>query len=327
MTPKIEKIDKLLNERKTIDSLIDQLPYKGYPEIKEISGKKYLYIRRKILGRKKSEYIGPYDDSIYDSLVENYKSFKVLSRKKRRIEFELAALGFSIGELSPEVLFNTNFAIANIKNIIYGQAVLEGIATTFPQTEQIINNEPVSNMVPSDIQKILNLKYAWEFILDKDVIVYPSDLSVLKTINKIVEERLIAGNGMIRTMFPVKITGTSYIPPIPTEEVVVETIKSILDSKKTIEEKAVDLCLAVMKGQYFQDGNKRTALIFANHFLISKGKGLLAIPYEKVDLFRRVLVKYYEDEKDIKARKFLLNECIMTMHQLNIPSQEDDREM
>ena len=64
---------------------------------------------------------------------------------------------------------NLDFARANMKSNIYDQAILEGVATSFPQTEDIIDNGIVSGMTATDVQKILNLKHAWEFILDRDV--------------------------------------------------------------------------------------------------------------------------------------------------------------
>ena len=64
-----------------------------------------------------------------------------------------------------------------------------------------------------------------------------------------------------------------------------------------------------MKRQIFIDGNKRTAIIFINHYLISMGKGIIVIPAEQTEEFKGMLVKYYEgvDEKEIKA--FILNKC------------------
>lgn len=38
---------------------------------------------------------------------------------------------------------------------------------------------------------------------------------------------------------------------------------------------AINLCLYYMKTQIYGDGNKRAAVLFANHFLIGKGEGLL----------------------------------------------------
>ena len=47
-----------------------------------------------------------------------------------------------------------------------------------------------------------------------------------------------------------------------------------------------------MKSQIFNDGNKRAAVIFANHYLISQGAGMLIIPEKEVPEFKRLLVAY-----------------------------------
>ena len=75
-------------------------------------------------------------------------------------------------------------------------------------------------------------------------------------------------------------------------------------------DKAIELCLYVMKTQIYNDGNKRTAIIYANHYLISKGQGLLVIDYSNVDNFKKHLVNYYED-KDLTSIKSFLKECWM----------------
>lgn len=306
-------IEQLLLKRKEINEQINKLSYDGYPEIRESEGTKYIYLRRRILGREEIKCASIYDKDLFESLIQKHKQYQELLKARRKIEVSLASLGFPIGELTPKVALNVDFALSNIKNIIYDQAILEGISTTFQQTEQIINNEKVSNMYPSDIQKIINLKHAWEFILSSDIILYPTDLNILCSINKIVEEGLIFQNGVIRSNLAVRISGTSYVPPLPTKEGIKEEINKILSSKETIEEKAVNLCLKTMKGQYFQDGNKRAAVIFANHFLISKGKGFMAVPSDKVPFFREVLIKYYENESDSSAKEFLLKECFQPL--------------
>lgn len=71
-----------------------------------------------------------------------------------------------------------------MKANIYDQAVLEGVATSFPQTEAIIDNGTVNGMTANDIQKILNLKHAWEFILDNDVIQAKSDYYLIISYSK-----------------------------------------------------------------------------------------------------------------------------------------------
>lgn len=43
-------------------------------------------------------------------------------------------------------------------------------------------------MTATDVQKILNLKHAWEFILDRDVIASRSDYYMLSHIARVVNE-------------------------------------------------------------------------------------------------------------------------------------------
>ena len=69
-------------------------------------------------------------------------------------------------------------------------------------------------------------------------------------------------------------------------------------------------CLYCMKAQIFNDGNKRAAVIFANHFLISQGAGMLIIPEKEVPEFKRLLVAYYEDKDEGGIMEFMKSKCI-----------------
>lgn len=80
-----------------------------------------------------------------------------------------------------------------MKMNIYNQAVLEGVATSFPQKEDIIENGKVNGVSATDVQKILNLKHAWDFIIDKDVIQSETNYYMLCYIAKVVNgKRLIS---------------------------------------------------------------------------------------------------------------------------------------
>ena len=87
-------------------------------------------------------------------------SWKDLNKTIRKINKDLAALGYEDKELSTRVLQNLDFARANMKANIYDQAVLEGVATSFPQTEDIIENGQVNGVSAIDVQKILNVSSA-----------------------------------------------------------------------------------------------------------------------------------------------------------------------
>lgn len=305
------QIQELLHQKADFQARLKLLPYDGNPEIKERDGKKYLYIRKRVGSRLSSTYVDVYSDELYQLLLRNARDARELRKNIRRLDKELAALGYSNAEISPRVQLNLDFARANMKSNIYDQAILEGVATSFPQTEDIIENGTVNGMTATDVQKILNLKHAWEFILDTDVISYPSDYSILCHIAKLVNEGFFQDGGRIRGV-PVTIGGTSYVPPMPIESVVKENIEAILKTDMPSDEKAIRLCLYCMKTQIFNDGNKRASVIFANHYLISQGGGMIIIPEKCVSEFKRLLVTYYEDKDNGEILNFMKKKCIKT---------------
>ena len=223
------QIQELLHQKADCQTRLNLLPYDGTPEIKEQHGQKYLYVRRRIGSRLTSTYVDVYSDELYQLLLRCARDAKELRRSFRRLDKELALLGYSNAEISPRVQLNLDFARINMKSNIYDQAVLEGVATSFPQTEDIIENGTVNGVRASDVQKILNLRHAWEFILDPDVIAYPSDYSILCHIARLVNEGFFQDGGRIRGV-PVTIGGTSYVPPMPIESVIKENIDEIMNA-------------------------------------------------------------------------------------------------
>ena len=312
MENSFSQIQELLQQKADYQARLNLIPYDGSPEIKERGGKKYLYIRKRIAIRLTSTYVDVYSDELYQLLLRNARDARELKKQIRHIDKELAALGYTETELPAKVILNLDFARANMKANIYDQAVLEGVATTFPQTEDIIDNGKVTGMTATDVQKILNLKHAWEFILHKDIISYRSDYYILCHIAKLVNEGFYSDGGRIRGV-PVTIGGTSYIPPLPIEMDVKEHIQNITDRPIDTIDIAIELCLYCMKTQVFNDGNKRAAVIFANHYLISKGKGLLVIPESAVPEFKCLLVAYYEGRDNGEIYEFMKSKCWRTL--------------
>lgn len=302
------KIQNLLQEKADYQARINLIPYDGSPEIKENSSGKYIYIRKRVGSRLTSTYVDIYSDDLYQLLLRNSKELRELRKQVRKIGKRLADLGYEANDLDVRVIQNLDFARANMKSNIYDQAVLEGVATSFPQTEDIIDNGTVSGMTANDIQKILNLKHAWEFILDTDVLQAKTDYYLLCHIAKLVNEGFFADGGRIRAV-PVFIGGSSYKPPIPVETIVRGRIQEIIISKKEKIDIAIELCMYSMKTQVFIDGNKRASIIFANHYLIAHGQGLLVIPEEHVPEFKKKLVEYYEGEDIRDISTFLKDKC------------------
>ena len=303
---------QLLQERADYQARLNLIPYDGSPEVKENSSGKYLYIRKRVNGRLTSTYVDVYSDDLYQLLLRNTKEARELKKQIRRVDKELAANGYTQNELSPEVVSNLDFARVNMKSNIYDQAVLEGVATTFPQTEEIIENGTVNGMTADDVQKILNLKHAWEFILDNDVIQADSNYYLLCHIAKLVNEGFFYDGGRIRGV-PVSIGGTKYVPPLPIESQVIERINEILKSDKEPLDIAIELCMYCMRTQIFVDGNKRASVIYANHYMISHGLGLIIIPENHVPEFKKKLVAFYESADISEISDYLKQNCLKKM--------------
>ena len=302
------EIQEFLQQRADYQARLNLMPYDGTPEIKEQGGSKYLYIRKRIAGKLTSTYVDVYSDELYQLLLRNAKEARELNKNIRRINKKLSLLGYEEKELSGRVIDNMEFARANMKANIYDQAVLEGVATSFPQTEEIIENGIVNGVSATDVQKILNLKHAWEFILDQDVLQSETNYYMLCHIAKIVNEGFFYDGGRIRGV-PVTIGSSSYIPPLPVESVVKERIVEIVRQEKMAIDVAIELCLYCMKTQVFLDGNKRASVIFANHYLIAHGLGVLVIPEKEVSEFKKLLVAFYEGENTTVISGFMKERC------------------
>lgn len=308
MAAKYNEIQELLRSRADLNARLNLMPYDGTPEIKERGNEKYLYVRKRVAGKQTSTYVGAYTEELYNLLLRNAREAREIRKELRSIDKQLANAGYSEDELSSDVINNIAFARANMKINIYDQAVLEGVATSFPQTEEIIDNGKISGVTATDVQKILNLKHAWEFILDRDVIASRSDYYMLSHIARVVNEGFFAEGGRIRGV-PVTIGGSSYVPPLPNELDVKEKIREIIEESDEVINTAIKLCLYCMKTQIFLDGSKRASVIFANHYLISHGGGFLVIPEKEVPEFKRLLVKYYEGEDITVIADFMKKYC------------------
>lgn len=308
MAAKYNEIQELLRSRADLNARLNLMPYDGTPEIKERGNEKYLYVRKRVAGKQTSTYVGAYTEELYNLLLRNAREAREIRKELRSIDKQLANAGYSEDELSSDVINNIAFARANMKMNIYDQAVLEGVATSFPQTEEIIDNGKIYGVTATDVQKILNLKHAWEFILDRDVIASRSDYYMLSHIARVVNEGFFAEGGRIRGV-PVTIGGPSYVPPLPNELDIKEKIREIIEESDEVINTAIKLCLYCMKTQIFLDGNKRASVIFANHYLISHGGGFLVIPEKEVPEFKRLLVKYYEGEDITVIADFMKKYC------------------
>jgi fido (protein-threonine AMPylation protein) len=310
MEDKIE-IMNLLQDKQVLEHELQTLAY-GSVEIRENNSKKYIYVHFREDGVALTKYVGEYSDELYNLVLNNSIKAKELKRKIREIKKKLKQFNYIEEELSEKVEKSIDFAKRHLVSTIYDQAILEGVATTFADTESIIAGGKVNNMTSEDILKIVNLKHAWEFILNKNVILSNTNFALLCEINKMIEDGFYYTAGKVRST-PVSIGGTTWKPDLPIENVIKEELEEIFSKDMNDIERAIELLLYIMKKQIFIDGNKRTAVIYSNHYLISRGKGIIAIPAELTDEFKDLLIPYYEGKDEKKIKEFIKEKCYISI--------------
>ena len=308
MEEKIE-IMSLLQNKQLLEHELQSIAY-GSVEIREKDSNKYIYVHYREDGVALTKYVGEYSEELYNLILNNSIKAKELKKQIREINKKLKQLNYVEEELSEKVEQNIDFAKRHLVDTIYKQAILEGVATTFADTESIIEGGKVNNMTSEDIMKIVNLKHAWEFILNKNVILSDTNFALLCEINKMVEEGFYYSAGKVRNV-PVTIGGTTWKPDLPIESIIKEELEQIFNQKLDDVDRAIELLLYTMKKQIFIDGNKRTSVIYSNHYLISKGKGIIAIPAELTEEFKDLLIPYYEGKDEKQIKKFIKENCYM----------------
>lgn len=305
------EIMELLQKKQVLEQKLNLLIY-GAVEIREKNDNKYIYVHYREDGILLTKYVGEYSDELYNLILNNSIEAKKLKKDIRGINKRLKALNYIEEDLDNKIEVNIDFAKRHLVDTIYKQAILEGVATTFADTESIIEGGKVNNMTSEDVMKIVNLKHAWEFILNKNVIQSPTNFSLLCEINRFVQEGFYYSAGKVRST-PVSITGTNWTPDLPIESVIKEELEEIFNSYLNDVDIAIEILLYVMRKQIFIDGNKRTAVIFANHYLISKGKGIIVIPAELADDYKSLLISYYEKKNNKKIKAFLKLKCYLSI--------------
>lgn len=115
-----------------------------------------------------------------------------------------------------------DLAKRSLVDSIYTSCKVEGLSTTFPDTQNILD--------------------------------YPINLMYIRELNKICGNRLIYGSGELRTS-NVRIGGSSYIPQIPTQEEVIRKLNELNTMTDPIERAVKTFCY-LAKAQLFIDGNK-----------------------------------------------------------------------
>lgn len=203
---------------------------------------------------------------------------------------------------------NIFLAKRNIVDSIWKSANLEGIAITFSETQAIYEGINISRLRIDEIQTINNLKHAWQFLLS--TITNDIDFNYISSIHSLIGSNIIDSPGKLRK-FEVSMSGTNWKTELPS----LEKLNNLLNEIKTLNssntDKSITLMCKLMKMQTFNDGNKRTSMLIANHELIKNGNGIISISNENKIEFGEKLIRYYENENVLDSLKeFICEKCL-----------------
>ena len=190
---------------------------------------------------------------------------------------------------------------------VYCGMRMENRAVTFPQTKTILQGVNVPSVQLNDIQAILNMRDAWQFLLGS--LDQPVTLDYLCKINDYIARGEALEWGKLRTG-SVLISGTDYLPPVPSAEAVAAGLAEILTADTSATAKALEAFVWGARGQFFWDGNKRTSITLANKILIAAGVGFLTITDKHMEQFNTLLVEYYNTGNSEALKDFLYDNTI-----------------
>lgn len=204
---------------------------------------------------------------------------------------------------------NVFLAKERLNSIIYNSVKLEGFNTNYFNVKKILNGSNVLSLRLDEINCILNLRDAWNFVLSN--IDEPITLELICKINAFVSRGESLEWGVLRTG-KVGINGVDYISDIPDEPKIIADIKNIM-KEENITKRSLVLMLYLMRKQAFWDSNKRTSMMGANKIMIENGCGVITIKEEYFKEFNSLLTEYYNTNKMESLLEFLYNNCIFGM--------------
>lgn len=199
------------------------------------------------------------------------------------------------------------FVTKRLGRLIWSNCRVEGLDISYTDIRTFLEGRRVF-LTEEKLLFISNMREAWEFMLNK--LEYSNCIALFRELNKICGQGLYRGNGEIRST-PVSMEGTSWKPEIPVMEDLYESIKKLEEFICPVE-KALGYFCFIARAQMFIDGNKRVAQLMANKVLIENGVGVFRIPAEnnKLNIFKELLIGYYETDDYCKLMKFMRENCI-----------------
>ena len=173
---------------------------------------------------------------------------------------------------------NRRFAKKNLVRLVFTTSRFEGLNTTLPQTQTIIDGMSAAGVSIDDTNVIVQLKRGWQYVIRENK---PLSLNIEQNINLLVARYDSLDPGSFRTGNVTVELGNSngeWQPPEINLDQERKFFDELMQKDTSITDKAMTLMYHNMRNQLFWDGNKRTATLAANKLMIDNGAGLINVP-------------------------------------------------
>lgn len=195
---------------------------------------------------------------------------------------------------------NKRYARSNFTRLVHTASRFEGVSTTLPQTQTIMDGLGVDGVPLADINVIVYLKRGWSFVTESDL---PFDWQYVRTVNATVaaDDSLAPGEFRTGAGLVALGDGNDFVPPLVDAQAESEYLRVLLASDDSTTYRALKFMYHVMRRQLFWDGNKRTALLAANRLMILGGAGLINVPLNHWARWNELITAFYRsgDAADI----------------------------
>ena len=188
---------------------------------------------------------------------------------------------------------NRRFAKKNLVRLVFTTSRFEGLITTLPQTQTIIDGMSAAGVSIDDTNVIVQLKRGWQYVIRENK---PLSLNIEQNINLLVARYDSLDPGSFRTGNVTVELGNSngeWQPPEINLDQERKFFDELMQKDTSITDKAMTLMYHNMINQLFWDGNKRTATLAANKLMIDNGDGLINVPLNKWDKWNELISEFY----------------------------------
>ena len=186
---------------------------------------------------------------------------------------------------------------------------IEGNTYSLLETERLLKDkETAAGKTKDEATMLLNHKDALDFIIKNPNYINPLNVSSIEDIHSILVKELdISRNIRSRR---VGISGTNY-KPLDNEFQIKEAVESmctLINSKKNVFEKALLSLVLISYIQPFSDGNKRTARIISNAILINNH--FCPISFRTIDSieYKKAMLVFYEQTNISPFKKVFIGQ-------------------